>query len=152
MWKKLISVFISRGRNSWGKFIIVTRSWLLQYRLFLHNGIYSDCLLQLYHWLLAYFFCWCYFSVSGYIYFIHLFCRSQIKIYCFSFQDRGKRLKLQQFIVKKAAALYETSWMEGDNDPQDRLPAEEGRFKIQPSGIHHREIKLKYSLFFPRWF
>jgi hypothetical protein len=36
-------------------------------------------------------------------------------------------LKLQQFIVKKAAALYDTFLMEGD-DTQDRLSAEEGRF------------------------
>jgi hypothetical protein len=67
-------------------------------------------------------------------------CSAEVRqrfFFCFSFQDRGKRLKLQQFIVKKAAALFETSWMEGDNDTQDRLPAEEGGFKIQPSGIHH---------------
>jgi hypothetical protein len=46
-------------------------------------------------------------------------------------------LKLQQFIVKKSAALYETTWMEGDSDPQDRLSADEGRFKIWHGGTHH---------------
>jgi hypothetical protein len=43
---------------------------------------------------------------------------------------------LQQFIVKKAAALYETTLMEGDNEPQDRLPAEDGRFMITVQWSH----------------
>jgi hypothetical protein len=42
-------------------------------------------------------------------------------------------LKLQQFIVKKAASLYDTTLMEGDSDPQDRLVAEEGRLMMWPS-------------------
>ncbi|PNF37896.1 hypothetical protein B7P43_G06205 [Cryptotermes secundus] len=49
-----------------------------------------------------------------------------------SFQDRGKRLKLQQFIVKKAATLYEATLMEGGNDPQDKLPAEEDYYAAMP--------------------
>jgi hypothetical protein len=35
--------------------------------------------------------------------------------------------------VKKAASLYETTLMEGDNDSQDRLPAEEGRYMMWSS-------------------
>jgi hypothetical protein len=57
-------------------------------------------------------------------------------------------LKLQQFIVKKAAALYETTLMEGDNDPQDRLPAEEGRFMIRPSGPTIEKLILSIIYFF----
>lgn len=51
-------------------------------------------------------------------------------MFCFSFQDRGKRLKLQQFIVKKAATLYDSALMEGDNEPQEKPAGEEGRFVI----------------------
>jgi len=37
-------------------------------------------------------------------------------------------LKLQQFIVKKAASLYDASLLEVDNESQDKPPGEEGEF------------------------
>jgi hypothetical protein len=37
-------------------------------------------------------------------------------------------LKLQQFIVKKAASLYDASLQEADNESQDKPPGEEGEF------------------------
>jgi hypothetical protein len=52
------------------------------------------------------------------------------KCQCFSFQDRGKRLKLQQFVVKKATSLYDASLLEVDSESQDRPPGEEGEFTI----------------------
>jgi hypothetical protein len=57
-------------------------------------------------------------------------------LFFFSFQDRGKRLKLQQFIVKKATSLYDASLLEGDNDAQDRPVGEEGRCLIVIQQIH----------------
>jgi hypothetical protein len=56
-------------------------------------------------------------------------------------------LKLQQFIVKKAAALYETTLMEGDNDSQDKLPAEEGRFMMWSSGVTDEKLILSIIYF-----
>lgn len=53
-----------------------------------------------------------------------------VSIRCFSFQDRGKRLKLQQFVVKKAASLYDASLLEVDNESQDKPPGDEGEFMI----------------------
>jgi hypothetical protein len=37
---------------------------------------------------------------------------------------------LQQFIVKKGAALYDASLLEVDNESQDRPPGEEGGFVV----------------------
>lgn len=61
---------------------------------------------------------------------LYLFLVIKTVIWCFvfSFQDRGKRLKLQQFIMKKATALFDNSLVEGDNDSQDKPVGEEGGF------------------------
>jgi len=53
-----------------------------------------------------------------------------VSVCCFSFQDRGKRLKLQQFVVKKAASLFDASLLEVDNESQDKPPGDEGEFII----------------------
>jgi hypothetical protein len=58
--------------------------------------------------------------------------------------------------VKKAATLYETTLMEVDNEPQDRLPAEEGRFVIWSSRVTVENfiLNLIYFLwaFFMKYF
>lgn len=43
----------------------------------------------------------------------------------FSFQDRGKRLKLQQFIVRNANSLFDLSFTEGQTEAR-KVPGEEG--------------------------
>ncbi|XP_069698130.1 zinc finger CCCH domain-containing protein 13 isoform X1 [Periplaneta americana] len=49
-----------------------------------------------------------------------------------SFQDRGKRLKLQQFIVKKAASLYDPFLLERDNDSQDKPVGDDDYYAVMP--------------------
>lgn len=44
----------------------------------------------------------------------------------FSFQDRGKRLKLQQFIVRNANSLFDLSFTEGQTEAR-KVPGEEGK-------------------------
>jgi len=39
-------------------------------------------------------------------------------------------LKLQQFIVKKGASLYDASLLEVDSESQEKPPSDEGEFMI----------------------
>lgn len=45
-----------------------------------------------------------------------------------SFSDRGKRLKLQQFIAKKADTLYDKSNLNRTADPIKQELGDEGNF------------------------
>lgn len=47
-----------------------------------------------------------------------------------SFSDRGKRLKLQQFIAKKADALYDKSNLETTVEPIKQQLGDEGIMNI----------------------
>ncbi|GLG97925.1 Uncharacterized protein GBIM_04587 [Gryllus bimaculatus] len=49
-----------------------------------------------------------------------------------SFQDRGKRLKLQQFIVKKAAALFDTSFVQPSGESKEKQPNDEDCYAVMP--------------------
>lgn len=56
-----------------------------------------------------------------------------ITIYVFffcSFSDRGKRLKLQQFIAKKADTLYDKSNLEKSFEPIKQELGDEGNFRL----------------------
>ena len=48
-------------------------------------------------------------------------------VICYSFQDRGKRLKVQQFIVRNANSLFDLSFTEGHSEAR-KLPGEEGEW------------------------
>lgn len=50
--------------------------------------------------------------------------------------------------MKKAATLYEATLMEGGNDPQDKLPAEEGMFMIWSNRITVEKLILSLINFF----
>ncbi|XP_067003369.1 NK-tumor recognition protein isoform X2 [Anabrus simplex] len=49
-----------------------------------------------------------------------------------SFQDRGKRLKLQQFILKKAAFLFDSSLKQNNDEVKERPAGDEDCFAIMP--------------------
>ena len=51
-------------------------------------------------------------------------------------------MKLQQFIVKKAASLYDASLLEVDNESQDRPPGEEGEFMIIVQHTFYRKMYM----------
>lgn len=51
-------------------------------------------------------------------------------------------MKLQQFIVKKAAPLYDASLLEVDNESQDKPPGEEGEFFIIGQHSFYRKMYL----------
>lgn len=55
----------------------------------------------------------------------------KIKTNFYSFQDRGKRLKLHQFIAKKADVLFNPSLVERDLTKQEK--AEPGLFAAMPA-------------------
>lgn len=50
------------------------------------------------------------------------------KLFFYSFGDRGKRLKLQQFIAKKADTLYDKSNLDRNNEPIKQELGDEGNF------------------------
>lgn len=57
-----------------------------------------------------------------------------------SFGDRGKRLKLQQFLTKKADALYDKSNLEKTVEPIKQELGDEGTVSLlsaHPSMTHH---------------
>ena len=47
-------------------------------------------------------------------------------VFSFSFQDRGKRLKLQQFIVKKASLLYDSNFLQS-SEAKEKPVGDEGK-------------------------
>lgn len=56
-------------------------------------------------------------------------CKYSYKIFILcSFSDRGKRLKLQQFIAKKADALYDKTNLETTAEPIKQQLGDEGKF------------------------
>lgn len=63
-----------------------------------------------------------------------------------SFGDRGKRLKLQQFIAKKADALYDKSNLEKTVDPIKQEIGDEGKATQQKSVLFVEEKKRVFTV------
>lgn len=54
------------------------------------------------------------------------------KFYDFSFQDRGKRLRLQEFIVKNATTLFDESFTAPLPENRLKVPVDETFFAALP--------------------
>lgn len=71
-----------------------------------------------------------------------------------SFQDRGKRLKLQQFLVKKADALYSLEALEKTKSTEETSVTEDLYAVMPPLEMYlnvDKQIRLKYFFEVSLW-
>lgn len=64
-----------------------------------------------------------------------------------SFQDRGKRLKLQQFVVKKASVLFSTEISDFESKPEEGQVSEDTYAIMPPFETYlnvDKQARLKY--------